>query len=280
MADIISVVNQKGGVGKTATSRFVADICASMGKKVLLIDFDPQASLTKSFDLEPQLFEGINAGNIVNIFKKEIVEVVNVGDESKNETLHLIPSNRELGMVSTNIPGKDLILRQFIKKNNLDNIYDVIIIDNNPKFDTMTINTMLVANIILVPVVTSKDEQEGLQGFFRNAEDTLSIFDHKVRKIVVIPSRYNKKTKVHKEYLKVIEEDTIPMIEENYPYIAEGTIFISKPVPELVVFPDASSYNMSVYKYLKEFGSSTNMDKDKRKQLLSLLEKIVKKTLK
>ena len=280
MAYIISVVNQKGGVGKTATSRFFADICVSMGKKVLLIDFDPQASLTKSFDLEPQLFEGINAGNIVNIFKKEIVEVVNVGDESKNETLHLIPSNRELGMVSTNIPGKDLILRQFIKKNNLDNIYDVIIIDNNPKFDTMTINTMLVANIILVPVVTSKDEQEGLQGFFRNAEDTLSIFDHKVRKIVVIPSRYNKKTKVHKEYLKVIEEDTIPMIEENYPYIAEGKIFISKPVPELVVFPDASSYNMSVYRYLKEFGSSTNMDKDKRKQLLSLLEKIVKKTLK
>jgi chromosome partitioning protein len=280
MADIISVVNQKGGVGKTATSRYIADICVAMNKKVLLIDFDPQASLTKSFGLDPQFFEGINAGNIVNIFKKEIVEVVNVSSEDSDETLHLIPSNRELGMVSTNIPGKDLILRQFIRKNELDAVYDVIIIDNNPKFDTMTINTMLVANIIVVPVVTSKDEQEGLEGFFRNAEDTLSIFDHEIKKIVVIPSRYNKKTKVHKEYLKIIEDDTIPMIEEQYPYIANSTIFISKPVPELVVFPDASSYNMSVYKYLKDYGSQTNMEKDKRKQLLSLLEKIVKKTLK
>jgi chromosome partitioning protein len=280
MADIISVVNQKGGVGKTATSRYIADICVAMKKKVLLIDFDPQASLTKSFGLDPQFFEGINSGNIVNIFKKEIVEVVNVAREGSDETLHLIPSNRELGMVSTNIPGKDLILRQFIRKNKLDSVYDVIIIDNNPKFDTMTINTMLVANIIVVPVVTSKDEQEGLEGFFRNAEDTLSIFDHEIKKIVVIPSRYNKKTKVHKEYLKIIKEDTIPMIEEQYPYIANSKIFISNAIPDLVAFPDASSYNMSVYNYLKDYGSQTNMEKNKRKQLLALLEKIVKKTLK
>jgi len=279
VAKIISVANQKGGVAKTATCRYFADIAVTQGKKVLLMDFDPQASLTKGFGFNPELFEGVNDGNICNIFNQEPVNVINVGED--NEVLHLIPSNRELGIIGQgNIIGKDLMLRKFIKKNKLSDVYDVIIIDNNPKFDTMTINTILASNIIVIPVVTAKDEQEGLHGFFKNTEETLSTFDHAIEKMVVIPSRYNKATKVSKEYLKIIKEDTLPFIEEMCPTIAEAETMISEPVPEKVAFPDASSYNLSVYKYLTMYSSESSMKKDKREKLLSLLEKIVKNVIK
>lgn len=279
MAKIISVANQKGGVAKTATCRYFADIAVAQGKKVLLMDFDPQASLTKGFGFNPELFEGVNDGNICNIFNQEPVNVINVGEE--DEVLHLIPSNRELGIIGQgNIIGKDLMLRKFIKKNKLSEVYDVIIIDNNPKFDTMTINTILASNIIVIPVVTAKDEQEGLHGFFKNTEETLSTFDHAIEKMVVIPSRYNKATKVSKEYLKIIKEDTLPFIEEMCPTIAESETMVSEPVPEKVAFPDASSYNLSVYKYLTMYSSESSMKKDKREKLLSLLEKIVKNVIK
>lgn len=279
MAKIISVANQKGGVAKTATCRYFADIAIAQGKKVLLIDFDPQASLTKGFGFNPELFEGVNDGNICNIFNQEPVNVINVGED--NEVLHLIPSNRELGIIGQgNIIGKDLMLRKFIKKNRLSDVYDVIIIDNNPKFDTMTINTILASNIIVIPVVTAKDEQEGLHGFFKNTEETLSTFDHSIKKMVIIPSRYNKATKVSKEYLKIIKEDTLPFIEEMCPTIAEAETMVSEPVPEKVAFPDASSYNLSVYKYLTMYSSESSMKKEKREKLLSLLEEIVKNVIK
>lgn len=279
MSKIITVANQKGGVAKTATCRYFADICVNNGKKVLLIDFDPQASLTKGFGLNPELFEGVNEGNICNIFKQEPVSVISVGEE--DEILHLIPSNRELGIVGQgNIIGKDLMLRKFMKKNRLSKVYDVIIIDNNPKFDTMTINTILAANTIVIPVVTSKDEQEGLHGFFKNTEETLSTFDHSIEKLVVIPSRYNKATKVSKEFLKIIEDDTIPYLEESCPTISESKLIVTSPVPEKVAFPDASSYNLSVFKYLTMYSSESSMKKDKREKLVSLLEKIVKNVIK
>ncbi len=279
MGNVITVANQKGGVAKTATCRYFADICVSMGKKVLLIDFDPQASLTKGFGLNPELFEGVNEGNICNIFKQESVSVINVGDE--DEVLHLMPSNRELGIVGQgNIIGKDLMLRKFMKKNRLSDVYDVIIIDNNPKFDTMTINTILASNIIVTPVVTSKDEQEGLHGFFKNTEETLSTFDHSIKKMVIIPSRYNKSTKVSKEYLSIIQEDTIPFLKEECPTISEAEMLVTSPVPEKVAFPDASSYNLSVYKYLTMYSSESSMKKDKREKLVSLLEEIVNSVIK
>jgi len=281
MAEIITVANQKGGVSKTATCRYIADICVTQGKKVLLIDFDPQASLTKGFQLDPKLFEGVNQANICNIFSQEIVQAVNVADEDSDDVLHLIPSNRELGIVGQgNIIGKDLMLRKFIKKNKLAEVYDVIIIDNNPKFDTMTINTILASNIIVIPVITTKDEQEGLHGFFQNTEETLSTFDHEIKKMVIIPSRYNKATKVHKVYLKIIQEDALDYIETSCPTISESEVFVSKAVPEKVAFQDASSYDMSVYEFLKEYGPKSSMKKEKREKLLSLLEEIVKNIIK
>jgi len=278
MSKIISVANQKGGVAKTATCRYLADIYLAQGKRVLLIDFDPQASLTKGFNINPELFEGVNRGNICNIFQKERVSFVSVGEEG--QTLHLLPSNRDLGIVGqSNIIGKDLMLRRFITTSKLNQAYDIIIIDNNPKFDTMTINTTLASNIIVIPVVTAKDEQEGLHGFFRNMEETLLAFSHTIDKVVVVPSRYNKNTKVGKAYLEIIQSDTAPFINKECPVISESEIVVADAVPEKVAFSDASSYNMSVYKYLIDYGSSSSMKKSQRDKLLNLLETIAQKII-
>jgi len=276
---IITVANQKGGVTKTTTCRYLADIYSLAGKKVLLIDFDPQASLTKGFGLKPELFEGVNKANICNIFQKESVQAIDIATIEK-QVLHIIPSNRELGIIGqSNIIGKDLMLRNFIRSKELDNHYDIIIIDNNPKFDTMTINTILASNTIVIPVVTAKDEQEGLHGFFVNTEETLSSFSHTINKLVVLPSRYNTSTKVGKIYLDIIQNDTLPFIEKMCPTLALAKKEVLGPVPEKVAFSDASSYNMSIFRYLKQYGSQSTMKKDKREELLLLLTTIAKKII-
>jgi len=275
----ISVANEKGGVTKTTTCRMLADIYLEKGLKVLMIDFDPQASLTKGYKLDPKSFQGTSSHNICNIFKKEAVSAIAI--KSDYGSLHLIPSNKELKTLGqTSVIGKDLILKRFIKQHNLKEQYDVIIIDNNPKFDTATISAILAADILLIPVVTAKDEQEGLHGFIEDAEETLQMFDHKIEKICVLPTKYDKKTKVGKIYKKIIEDETIPFIEKNCPILSQAKNIILSTLPESIAFKDAASYNISVYNYLKEHGNMSSMKKEKRIALLQKIEDIAENILK
>jgi len=275
---VIAVANQKGGVTKTTTCRYLADVYASQGKKILMIDCDPQASLTKGYQIDPKMLEGENDSNICNIFRKKKVNIVSL--DEYNENIHLLPANKELGTMSdSSIIGKDLMLRNFIEDSNLREHYDIILMDNNPKFDTMTINSILSADVYVVPVGTTKDDQEGLQGFFDNTEEALSSYGHKISKIICIPSRYNTVTNVAKDYLDIIKNDVEPYINENCPTLAKAKYKTTQPIPEAVPFQEASSYNMSCYKYLRSYGPYSSLKRKKQDDLIETMEKIAKKII-
>ena len=163
-ATIIAVVNQKGGTGKTTTTENLGVGLALEGKKVLLVDTDPQASLTVSLgnpcpdDLSPTLSD---------LMGKIMMENPIAPDEGilhHPEGVDLVPSNIELSgmeVALVNAMSRETILRQYldtVKQN-----YDYILLDCMPSLGMLTINALTAANTVIVPVQAHYLPAKGLE---------------------------------------------------------------------------------------------------------------------
>jgi chromosome partitioning protein len=158
MAHVISVVNQKGGVGKTTTSINVAAYLAKKGKFVLLVDMDPQCNATSGL------------GNDLRALDKGMYEVLTQQAEVKDiikktgvEGFHLAPSTLDMAGVSVELVGQEE-REFFLSKALLDirNNYDFIIIDCPPSLGMITVNCLLASDSVLIPVQTEYYALEGL----------------------------------------------------------------------------------------------------------------------
>lgn len=158
MAKIIAVANQKGGVGKTTTAVNLSSCLGYKGKKVLLIDVDPQGNSTSGL--------GVDKKKI----KKSAYDVL-INDVDINETLVntpidnllLCPSNIQLAGAEVELVST--ISRETRLKNSLENIkddYDFILIDCPPSLGLLTLNSLTAANTILVPIQCEYYALEGL----------------------------------------------------------------------------------------------------------------------
>lgn len=283
---VISVTNQKGGVGKTATTRFLADILVDRGYSVLVIDLDPQASLTKGYGLEPDTFIGTNASNITRIFGKEDeIALIDISPEINTENsaeykhtetglLHILPSNKELGTVGqSGTIGKETALKRYIKKAGFKDAYDVIIIDNNPKFDAMTINSILACDTMVIPVIASRDEIDGIKGFVDSTDDTLLAYEHVIKEIVIVPTMYEPNTRVFQEYLSIMQEN-IPSYINALGELGHANNTITEPIPKNIAFREGSSLGLSAYAFLNTPRGKTTIKKERREKIKTTLNDI------
>ena len=164
MSKIIAIANQKGGVGKTTTAVNLGTGLASEGKKVLLIDGDPQASLSISLGYdEPDKLEVSLVDILSNVVNEEEIPenyaVLNVRDN-----VDLIPSNIELSAVEislVNTMSRELVLKSYI--DSIKDKYDYIIIDCMPSLGVMTVNALACADTVLIPVQAAYLPVKGLQ---------------------------------------------------------------------------------------------------------------------
>lgn len=158
MSKIIAIANQKGGVGKTTTSINLSAALAELKKRVLVIDFDPQGNLTSGL--------GINKSDVESTAYELLLGLVDMEDtilHTEYENLDLIPSNVELS--AAEIELLDFEDREYILKNQvhkLKNEYDFIIIDCPPSLSLLTINSLVAADTVLVPVQCEYYALEGL----------------------------------------------------------------------------------------------------------------------
>ena len=158
MSRVIAVSNQKGGVGKTTTAINLSACLAERGKKVLVIDMDPQGNTTSGL--------GISKETIGHTSYEILLEEASIEEAitpSVVEDLAVSPSERGLVGVDVELIGKNN--REYILKNQVDKIrdkYDFILIDCPPSLNTLTVNAMTTADTVLVPIQCEYYALEGL----------------------------------------------------------------------------------------------------------------------
>ena len=158
MGRIIAVANQKGGVGKTTTAINLAACLSVKGKKVLLIDMDPQGNATSGV--------GVDKNEVENTIYDLIIGESSVRDcivPNVFEDMDLIPTNVDLAAAEIELIGVER--KEFILKDEIDFIkdkYDYIVIDCPPALSMLTINAMTTANSVIVPIQCEYYALEGL----------------------------------------------------------------------------------------------------------------------
>ena len=158
MGRIIAIANQKGGVGKTTTSINLSSCIAAKGKKVLVVDIDPQGNTTSGYgieknDLDNTIYElMLGDCSIEDCIIKDVIENISI-----------LPSNVNLAAAEIELIGVDK--KEYILKNEIDWVkdrYDYIIIDCPPSLSLLTVNVMTTADSVLVPIQCEYYALEGL----------------------------------------------------------------------------------------------------------------------
>lgn len=237
MARIIASVNQKGGVGKTTVTINLGIGLANAGKKVLLIDFDPQGSLTDCMGFpEPDEMETTIAKVLMNSINDVHTED-NYGILQHTEGVDVIPSNIELSgleVTLVNVMCRELVLKNYLER--IKPYYDYILIDCMPSLGILTVNVLAAADSVIIPVKAEKPSARGLQQLLRTIGKVRKNMNPGLAIEGIVPNMVDTRTNYNKDVVSLITDaygsairifDSIPQSIRMAETAAEGTSIFS-----------------------------------------------------
>ena len=200
---ITAIVNQKGGSGKTTTAMNLGVALARRGRRVLLVDSDPQAALTASAGIAPDDFEV----HLYDVMTERGVDP-NTAIIQTRHGVDLIPSELQLSDIEVELSGSRLN-REFVLKRALDDIrtpYDHVLIDCPPQTSWLTVNALAAANRVLVPVECSYLASRGIPQLWRNIERARRGLNPRLEILGILPTRYDGRNRHSAETVEAIRE--------------------------------------------------------------------------
>ncbi len=243
MGKIIAVANQKGGVGKTTTSVNLSSILAKKGRKVLLIDTDPQGNATSGLGIEKNLSYSVYDVIVNEVDMDKTIQKTNV------KNLSICPSN--INLAGAEVELVSMISREQRLKEKLDLIkdqYDYIFIDCPPSLGLITLNTFTAADSVLIPIQCEFYALEGL-GQLMNT-------------INLVKKRLNKNLEIEGALLTMYDMRTNlsnQVVKEVSKYFGDNVY--KTVIPRNVKLSEAPSYGMSIIEYDARSKGAKSYDK-------------------
>lgn len=187
MSTIISITNQKGGVGKTTTAASLASGLFSMGKKVLCIDLDPQGNL--GFCL------GLEAHPPVTLYEALLKKAPAISCILHTDYADIIPSDISLGSIEVEMTGKcESYLKDILTP--FSTFYDYIIIDTPPALNILTVNAYVVSDHIVIPMFPEVLSLVGVSQIKETISTVRNSFNPSLNVLGILLTRYNSRSKL------------------------------------------------------------------------------------
>ena len=202
MAKVITVTNQKGGVGKTTTSINLSFYLAKAGKKTLLIDFDPQGNASSGLGIDKNDLDRTMCDVMLGECELKDIVVAN-----KVKKLYVAPTIPELANVEVQMAemeNKFLILKRAIQS--VADDYDYIIIDSPPSLSLLTVNGMIAADYLLIPVQTEFYALEGVTQLLKSMDLVRKAMNPDLKLLGVLATMYDRRTTLSSQVLAEVKK--------------------------------------------------------------------------
>lgn len=233
MTKIFSIANQKGGVGKTTTTINLGSALAQLGKKVLLVDMDPQGNCSRGVGLDINIINKILFDALVNS-----IDINKVVKKTSFKNLDILPNNLKLAnfsvVISSLTNNPYLVLKEKLKK--LETTYDYILIDCPPSLGLLTINALSVSDGVLVPVQCEFFAMEAIAQILGTVSEVKRIHNPKLEIEGFILTMYENRSDLSNEIAQEVRES----FRDN--------TFISV-IPRNISIPEATANLMPVDRY-------------------------------
>lgn len=234
---IITFANQKGGVGKTTSALNCAASLGVLGKRVLLLDLDPQANSTSSLGIAKN---GLKF-SIYEVLTGKASDISLAIIETKYKNLSIIPSNMSLASIEAELTiqgGREAYLKRILTSLEEKDLFDYVIIDCPPSLGMITINALVASTGVIIPTQCEYFALEGLTQLMMSVKAIKSRYNPSLNIIGILVTMFTPRFKLSKEVLSELE---------NYYF---GLIFDQK-ISRSIVASESSSFAEPLYYYSK-----------------------------
>ncbi len=238
MATIIAVANQKGGVAKTTTVHTLAEALNDLGKRVLMVDLDPQACLTYATGSDPEEL----GSTIHDVFmgRAAISDVIIRRDDAPD----LVPSSIDLAGSEIHLLTKTG--REFVLKRAMEDIsddYDIVLVDCGPSLGILTVNALTAADSVLIPFQAETLSDRGVGQLLETIGDVQGYTNEELSVLGGIATMFDSRTRLGKKVLTEVQE-------------IHGLNVIEPPIPRSVRVAEAPGEGVSVLTHAKRSRSA------------------------